>query len=168
MKPQWDLDIKGAVVAEAALKLLTDDSAPPPFQIMRTLLLACRTMPEVMKFMLSEAIPRLARRKSWTTAPRVWDGVLHAMKKYYSATSREGVESLLRTILGLPVKQFKTVLQLCDANLKDILKTSVKTFSVTERTEVISGNWIGLAEDNPEKAATEKLRLIGYNSESVD
>lgn len=116
--------------------------------------------------MLSEAIPRLARRKSWVTAPRVWDGVLHAMKKYHSATSRDGVESLLRTILGLPVKQFKIVLQLCGGNLTDILKNSVKTFSVTERAEVVSGSWIGLAEDNPESAVTEKFRLIGYHESS--
>jgi hypothetical protein len=153
-------------VAEAGLKLLTDDSSPPPVQIMRTLLLACRVMPEVMKFMLTEAIPRLAKRRAWETSPRVWDGVLHAMKKYFSATSREGVESLLRTILGLPVKQYKIVLQLCGSSIKEVLHNAVGTFSASERSEVLSGRWVGLPEEGAE-AEEEKLRLIrGIKSEA--
>lgn len=164
VNPQWDLDMKGSIIVEASLKLLLDDSMTPPVQIMRTLLLACRIMPEVMKFMLSEAIPRLARRRTWISAPRVWDGVLHAMKKYFSASLRDGVESLLRTILGLPPKQFNIVLQLCGPDIKVVLKTAVKNFSVTEQGEVLSGAWIGLKDENGSGAQEEKLKQIGFSS----
>lgn len=157
------------MVVEAASKLLSDESMAPPFQIMRTLLLACRIMPEVMKYMLSDAIPRLARRRAWESGPRVWDGVLHAMKKYYNAPSRDGVESLLRTILGLPMKQFKIVLKLSGGNIKSVLAAAVRTYSIAERTEVLSGSWIGLREHDTQdgRILKEKLDLIDLTDSAV-
>ena len=160
--PQWDLKIRGSAVTEAALKLLKDESLAPPFQIMRTLLLACRIMPDVKKFMLMEAIPRLARRRAWDIAPRVWDGVLHAMKKYF-AGSRDGVESMLRTILGLPMKQYKIVLEICGEKINTTLSAAVKTFSVQEKEEVLSGEWLGLSEDNEKGAGELKVSLLAVS-----
>lgn len=157
---KFDLDFKGAAVIEAISKLLSDATQPPPVQLMRTLLLVCRVMPDVMKHMLAEAIPRLIRGKVWLTAPRVWDGVLHALKKYYSAPSRDGVESLLRAVLGMPLKQFHIALQVCGPEVKKVLRSSLQTYSVSERGEVLSGRWVGLADDNGPSAEADKLALL--------
>jgi hypothetical protein len=156
---QFDLDFKGPVVVEAMDKLLSDGNSNPPLQIMRTMLLACRVMPEVMRYMLSQAVPKLIKAKSWNTAPRVWDGVLHCIKKYSSASQRDGVESLLRSVLGLPVKQLNVVLQVCGTDLKAALKNTMTTFSAAEKDEVISGKWVGLEIVGAVEVA-EKLALL--------
>jgi hypothetical protein len=165
---QRDLEFKGANVVESCQQMLADKSQAPPVQIMRTLLLASRTFGDVLRYMLSEAIPTIVRRRGWESAPRVWSGVLHAVKKYFSGPAKDGTEGMLRALLGLPPKQLSIVLQVCGGgsdgaavaaattagqSLKVVLTRLIQAFSASEREEVLSGRWVGL--QNPERSALE-------------
>lgn len=155
---QLDLDIRAPVIVDAMRKLF--ELPVPPFQLMRTLLLTSRSFPDVLKFLLTEAIPALVRCKSWSTAPRVWDGVLHCIKKYHQGHSKDGVESTLRAVLGLPLKQFNIVLQVGEVPVKNTLTNLVKALSPAEKTEVLTGRWVGLAEDNQLSDSEEKMKIL--------
>jgi hypothetical protein len=169
-----DLEFKGSNVVEACQQMLADKTQAPPVQIMRTLLLASRTFGDVLRYMLSEAVPTIVRRRGWESAPRVWSGVLHAVKKYFAGPAKDGTEGMLRALLGLPPKQLSLVLQVCAGgsegaaapasaavSLKAVLTRLIQAFSATEREEVLSGRWVGL--QNPERSAAEveeKLKLL--------
>lgn len=169
---QRDLEFKGSNVVEACQQMLADKTQSPPVQIMRTLLLASRTFGDVLRYMLSDAVPTIVRRRGWETAPRVWSGVLHAVKKYFAGPAKDGTEGMLRALLGLPPKQLGLVLQVCGSGeaapasssaptLKAVLSRLIQAFSATEREEVLSGRWVGL--QNPERSAQDiedKLKLL--------
>ncbi len=160
---QSDLEVRSAMVSEAITKLLAE-GGPPPFQTMRTLLLGCRALPELVKYMLTSAVPTLVRGRCWETMPRVWDGVLHCAKKYHVGHARDGIESTFRAILGLPIKQLSIALQVCEEGVRKALGNIVKALSPSEKDEVLSGKWIGLSDLNRDADTGEKLRLLNISS----
>ena len=156
---QQDLELRSSMVSEAITKLL-GEAGPPPFQTMRTLLLGCRVLPELVKYMLTSAVPTLVRGRCWEVMPRVWDGVLHCVKKYHVGHTRDGIESTFRAILGLPVKQLSIALQVCEEGVRKTLGNIVRALSPAEKEEVLSGKWIGLSDLNKDGESEAKLRLL--------
>lgn len=94
-----------SVIIEA-LRALTDESCPIPEPIMRTALIAAQSHVEVRRFIVSDLIPILAKRKAWETAPRVWDGVVRGIRLYANLSCSEPT---LRSILGVPGKVLRAV-----------------------------------------------------------
>lgn len=115
------------------------------------------------KFMLSDVIPSLIRKKVWTSAPKVWDGVSHALKLF---AEHKNAEPTLRCLLGLPGIQLKNILKIAP-KVKPLLGTLLKALSTEEREETISGKWAGLSVENNNSVDTavpvvdtEKLKIL--------
>lgn len=67
---------------------------------MRTAILSAQSYGnEMKKYLLNSIIPVLIKKKVWIIAPKVWDGVNHAVKIF---AEHKSSESTLRCILGLP------------------------------------------------------------------
>ena len=114
------------------------------------------------KFMLSDVIPSLIRKKVWTSAPKVWDGVSHALKLF---AEHKNAEPTLRCLLGLPGIQLKNILKIAP-KVKPLLGTLLRALSTEEREETISGKWAGLSVENNNSVDTvpavdtEKLKIL--------
>ena len=117
---------------------------------------------EMKKFMLSDVIPSLIRKRVWIVAPKVWEGVSHALKLF---SEHKNAEPTLRCLLGLPGIQLKGILKIAP-KVKPLLGTLLKSLSAEEREETISGKWAGLLieNNNIENAIpvvdTEKLKIL--------
>ena len=93
------------------------------------------------KFILSDVVPSLIRGKVWNSAPKVWEGVSYAVKIF---SEHKNVEPTLRCLLGLPGIQLKSVLKAAP-KVKPLLSNLLRSLSVEEKEECISGRWAGLA-----------------------
>lgn len=98
------------------------------------------------KFMLSDIIPNLIRKRVWLSAPKIWDGVNHALKIF---AEHKNAEPTLRCILGLPGAQLKGVFKAAP-KVKVPLANLLKALSAEEREEAVSGKWAGLLVSNVE------------------
>ena len=90
--------------------------------------------------MLSDIIPNLIRKRVWLSAPKIWDGVNHALKIF---AEHKNAEPTLRCILGLPGAQLKGVFKAAP-KVKVPLANLLKALSAEEREEAVSGKWAGL------------------------
>jgi hypothetical protein len=146
-------DFRSDVLREAITDLLTDEI--PAQALMRTAILAAQSHGnEMKKFMLSDVVPSIIRKKVWTTAPKVWDGVAHAVK---SLAEHKNAEPTLRCLLGLPKAQLRAILKAAP-KAKVPLGKLLNALSAEEKEECTSGKWAGIYEAegdqgmDPEKA----------------
>jgi len=130
--------------------------------LMRTVILSAQMYPELKKFGLNEVVPRLIQNKTWESAPRVWEGVAMFIKSF---AANQYAEPSLRAVLGLPAVQLRAIIKVA-TNARAPLCKLLKTFSVEERQEVLSGRWTGLTlptvgeETVSAKDEAEKMKLI--------
>jgi Symplekin tight junction protein C terminal len=95
------------------------------------------------KFILSDVMPSLIRKKVWNSAPKVWDGVSHGVKIF---SEHKSAEPTLRCLLGLPGLQFKSILKVAP-KVKPLLASLLKALSAEEKEECVSGRFAGLISD---------------------
>ena len=110
--------------------------------LMRTAIMGAKSHSDVKKFVVTDVIPRLIRKKIWESQPKIWDGVVLATKNYSAHTD---AEATLRSVLGLPIPQLKSVIKVASA-IKPLLKNILAAFSTTERDDVLSGRWMGVED----------------------
>ena len=157
-------DYSGEIVKDALRTMLPDD--PPPYALMRTAILSAQSFSEVKRFVLSDIIPQLVRRMVWTTAPKLWEGVVYGAKNL-AASGFKNSEYTLRALLGVPVAQLKSLLRVAPT-VKAAMGKLLKTLSAEEKEEVISGKWAGLTgEDSDTTVSEEKQKLIKDIAASV-
>lgn len=156
-------DYSGEVVKEALKTMLADDV--PPHALMRTAILSAQSFSEVKRFVLSDVMPQLVRKRVWVTAPKLWDGVVYGAKNLAAAGFKNS-ELTLRALLGVPVAQLKGLLRVAPT-VKAAMGKLLKTLSTEERDEAVSGKWVGLAEEADAAAVEEKQKLIKDIAASV-
>jgi hypothetical protein len=133
-------EYSGEVIKDSLRMMLLDEI--PPYALMRTASLAAKSFTEVSRFVLSDVIPALVRRRVWQTAPKLWDGVVHGAKNLASAGAKNA-EHTLRALLGVPAAQLRAMLKIAP-QVKAAMGKLLKTLSKEETEEVITGRWVGL------------------------
>ena len=96
-----------AEVVKEALRTLAQDNVPP-FPIMRTAILSGQAFADVKRFVLTDVAPSLIRKKVWISAPKVWEGVLFAIKNV--PVAHKMPEQILVSVLSLPGQQLRAVM----------------------------------------------------------
>jgi Symplekin tight junction protein C terminal len=148
-------DFRSDVIREALADLLNDELPAQP--LMRTAILAAQSHGnEMKKFVLGDVIPTIIRKKVWETAPKVWDGVSHAVKLL---AEHKTAEPTLRCLLGLPKAQLKAVIKAVP-KVKAPLGKLIVALSAEEKDEVISGRWAGIADGDSTAVDAEKAKII--------
>ena len=162
-----DVAIFTGDILRDAIKIMLDDEMMP-VALVRTALLASKAHMEVKRFVLSDVIPILIRKKIWLTTPIHWEGLRHCVKNYAvptttTAQNQSLIEPTLRSILGLPGKELKSIITVAPL-IKPSLTKLLKVLSPNEKEDVISGRWAGLdTESNSGEVAvldTEKSTII--------
>ena len=95
------------------------------------------------KFILSDVMPALIRKRVWNSAPKVWDGVSHGVKIF---AEHKSAEPTLRCLLGLPGLQLKSIIKVAP-KVKPLLASLLKALSAEEKEECVSGRFAGLISD---------------------
>lgn len=143
------------------LRMLMEDEVPAR-SIMRTAILAALSNGDVKRYVLGTIIPGLVKKAIWQGAPKIWEGIIVAVKKLGTSGSANS-ELTLRALLGAPSPQFKMLLKE-DAKssadvqqLKATLKKLLKSLSPAETEEVISGKWAGLTDSTTTDSTKRKM-----------
>lgn len=134
-------DFSGEVIRDALKSMLSDD--PLPYALMRTAILSAQSFSEVKRYVLSDVIPQLVRRRVWAVAPKLWDGVVFGAKNL-ATTGFKNSELTLRALLGIPAVQLKYLLKVAPT-VKPAMGKLLKTLSAEEKEEVTSGRWAGIS-----------------------
>lgn len=134
-------DFSGEVMRDALKAMLTDD--PLPYALMRTAILSAQSFSEVKRFVLSDVIPQLVRRRVWSVAPKLWDGVVFGAKNL-ATTGFKNSELTLRALLGIPAVYLKYLLKVAPT-VKPAMGKLLKTLSAEEKEEVTTGRWAGIS-----------------------
>jgi Symplekin tight junction protein C terminal len=113
------------------------------------------------KFILSDVVPSLIRKRVWNLAPKVWEGVNHAVKIF---AEHKNAEPTLRCLLGLPGIQLKSILKAAP-KVKPLLGSLLKALSAEEKEESLTGKWAGIAVETVESTGVpvvdaEKAKII--------
>lgn len=146
-------DFSAEVVKDALRSLLQDEE--PAFALMRTAILAAQSFPEVKKFVLSEVVPSLVRRRAWSVAPKVWDGVVFAVKTFATAAGVKTSEQTLKSVMSIPGAQLRAVIKAAPTIVVPLAKL-LRSLSESEREEVLSGRFSGL----PSVASGDSEKLL--------
>lgn len=99
----------GAEVVKEGLRALLSD-AVPAFPLMRTAILAGQVSPDVKRFVLTDVVPALVGKRAWLSAPKVWDGVVFAVKSV-PATGFRNLDQTVASLLELPGAQLRALLK---------------------------------------------------------
>jgi hypothetical protein len=141
------------VLKECIGTLLTDPVLGN--SIMRTVIVSFSIHPvEMRRFAVTDVVPAMVRRRAWLT-PRVWDGVILAMK---NLAGHRDAESSLRAMLGLPASQLHTLMKIKE--VKGPLSKCLKALSVGEREDVVTGRWVGIDDAASGTIDTLKAKLL--------
>ena len=138
------------IMKEAILTLLEDEI--PALALMRTVLLSAQTMPSMQKFALQEVIPRLVRKKTWSVAPDVWEGVLMCVKMF---EGQRDFDATIRAFVGLPMTQLKSVITIAK-DVKGILNRTLRAMPTADIEECVSGRWAGIEDVNIAQSVKDK------------
>lgn len=123
--------------------------------LMRTAIMGAKAHSDVKRFVVTDVIPRLVRKKIWKSQPKIWDGVVLATKNY---SAHSDAEPTLRSVLGLPVPELKKVVTVA-STIKPLLKNILAAFSNTEKDDVLSGRWLGV-DENDQMDPSVKLETL--------
>ena len=152
-------DFDGTVINEALFHLEKDEK--PCYFLMRTGILSAKKYKDVRKYLLSETVPKLIRKRVWairdeiTNKLPVWEGVVQCVKMYADG---KDVEQMNRCVLALDGPRLGMVLKIAP-KVKPILAKLLKTLSTKEKEEVVTGRWAGI-EHEKGKVDSEKKRII--------
>ena len=145
---------------------LTEDEEPCT-NVMRTGILSANKISDVKKFLLSDIIPKMIKKKVWTFPGKtgkypVWNGVVISIKNYAEqkdASSMAAAEQMLRCVLSLPALQLKQVIKAGqDKGVKETLAKLMKALSTREKDEIVSGRHVWA--DAPKQIDKDKEKII--------
>ena len=129
-------DYNSDIIKETLKTLLNEPT--PPLALMRTAILSSNMYHDIKRYVLSDIIPNLVKRKVWLlNPPEEWNGVVYVSKNLDNVALKN-CEPTLRSFLGLLSTQLKILLKKAP-NLKQLLSKLVKTFSTDELNDVSSG-----------------------------
>ncbi len=157
------VEFTGDVIREALSRLLQDET--PAQTLMRTAILSFNTAVsggEVKKFVLTELIPTLVRRKTWVSAPKVWDGVVYLMNIKTLSTNKDTDMSVL-SVLSMPVGPLRALIKAAP-NAKIMFTRCLRSLSAEALERVVSGEYAGLhteAITASESIATVACAAVG-------
>jgi len=152
-------DYDGETIRETLFNLVEDEV--PCLYLMRTGILSAKKYKDVRKYLLSETVPKLIRKRVWTIKDEssgkypVWEGVVQCVRLM---ADQKDAEQMLRCVLSLDGPRLAMVLKIAP-KVSPILAKLLKTLSVREREDVITGNWAGIAHDK-NKVDSEKKKII--------
>lgn len=160
-------DFNSAVVKDVLQTLLQDEI--PANALMRTAILSAQSFPDIKKLVLMEIIPSLVRKAVWTTAPKLWEGVIHGADNCASSTiSSKWLEPTLKSLLGVPGANLKALLK----NTKNVKKPLAKYFQSLpkeEREDVLSGRALKhLNTEDDELGAMMQVVEINFTDYVID
>ncbi len=167
-------EFNGTVIRDSLLTLMKDEI--PHVVLMRTALLSANSFPEIKKLVLEKLIPLLVGKAVWSSAPKVWEGVMVGADNLTAgAVSKATCEPTIKSLLGIPGNILKSVLKVTK-NLKRILAKYLQSLSSLEREEVLSGKALNyndgssvtpleLPQDNDKKKIVKEL--LSLNPEAL-
>ncbi len=150
-------EFSGEVVKDSLATLMADDV--PVFALMRTAILSGQSFPEVKRFVLGELLPHLIGKKVWNTAPKVWDGVIFAVKNFATMGSKNA-DFTLKALLSLPGAQLRAVMKSAPNVVGQLAKLLSLLDSGEERDAALKIGESGATD-------SEKLRLVKEIMSSV-
>lgn len=119
------------VLKDALTTLLQDPI--PPYAVMRTAILTAQTFGEMKKFIFTDMIPSLISKSVWSIAPKVWEGVIYAMKNFTNINITKHLEPTVVAICkSVPGKELRSVLKVAPV-IKPILAKYVQSLPPSER-----------------------------------
>eukprot|EP00981_Chlorochromonas_danica_P015274 scaffold11522_cov239-Ochromonas_danica.AAC.1 len=142
-------DFNGEVIKET-LRVLAED-AVPVVAIMRTAILGAQAFAEVKKFVLNDVVPIMIRKQVWSSAPKVWEGVLYAIKTLGASGQKQAEPSLL-SLFAIPGIQLKALFKIAPP-VKPLMAKLLQAMTVEERDRALS------AQSDSTKDG-EKLKLV--------
>jgi hypothetical protein len=122
-------DFSAEVVKESMLTLQGD--LIPPFALMRTAILSSQSFPEMKKFVLTDTIPSMLKKKVWEIAPKVWEGVIFGLKNLVTA-SNKFTDETFQALLTIPGVQLKSILKVA-SNITPLIAQFCKNLSREEK-----------------------------------
>jgi len=130
---------------QQALTSMLDEagSVPLPSAIMRTAIIGCQAYPDKKRFVLTTLLPKIMKLRVWSNL-KIWAGVAHGVN---ILTNHKDKEPTLRSVLGVPGSQMSFILEKA-TNIKESMKKLIKSFSLEEYNEVLSGKWLFGDEDS--------------------
>ena len=152
-------DFDGETIRETLFHLLQDEV--PCLYLMRTGILAAKKYKDVRKYLLSETVPQLIRKKVWAIRDEnsgkypVWEGVVQCVRLM---ADQKDAEQMLRCVLSLDGPRLSMVMKIAP-KVAPILASLLRTLSVKEREEIITGQWAGIAHEKG-KVDSEKKKII--------
>ena len=152
-------DSDGETIRETLFHLVEDEV--PCLYLMRTGILSAKKYKDVRKYLLSETVPKLIRKRVWTMKDEnsgkypVWEGVVQCVRLM---ADHKDAEQMLRCVLSLDGPRLAMVMKVAP-KVSPILAKLLKTLSVREREDVITGNWAGIAHEK-NKVDSEKKKII--------
>jgi hypothetical protein len=150
-------EFKSDSIKEALNALLEDEV--PVLPLMRTAIRSAQALPADMRlFVLNEVLPRLMTKKVWDSSPRVWDGVVLAVKILVEMKEGEfaakAFEPMMRAVLSAPPsKHFRTLL-VTSPKLKSAIVVFLKGLLPSQREILLVGD----ASKNEDDHAIEAYR----------
>jgi hypothetical protein len=143
-------DYTGEIIREA-LHILSEDEVPV-YALMRTAILASQSYADVKRYVLTDMIPQMISKQVWTTAPKIWEGVVYVLKNFVVAGYKH-CDQTLKSLLTLPGTQLKSILKVA-ANLKPLFAKYVQALPAEERDK-----WVGQEPDKA-KLLKELMQLV--------
>ena len=142
------------IIKDSFKSLLLDDI--PAFPLMRTAILASQSYAEVRRYVISEVIPALIKKKVWSSAPKVWEGVIYVVK--HSNASGLKNDYVLKAILSVPGVQLRSIIKSAP-NCVEHLTTLLRNLSPDDKEDMLSGRWL---DANAPRTVpdSEKLKVI--------
>ena len=116
------------------------------------------------RFVLTDVIPAIIRKRVWESVPKVWEGVPHAIK---SLADHKYAEPTLRCILGLPKAQLKVILKTAP-KAKLALGKLLQSLSPVEKEEVISGRWAGIVDSIVDNNGMDTITEVTTNNGALN
>jgi hypothetical protein len=128
------------IIKDAFGKLMLDDILSD--FLVRTAIIAYQYHSELKSYLLLEMVPSLFRKSSWSTYPKLWEGVVYIINKLYN---HKDAEVMIKCILSLPTHQLKNVIVAAPL-AKDTILNSYRSLNEDGRREILSGHFINLNE----------------------
>ena len=142
-------DFTSTVVKDVLQTLLQDEI--PPYALMRTATLSAQSFSELKKVVLMEIIPSLVRKAVWTTAPKLWEGVIHGLKSLLKLT-KNVKKPLAKYFQGLAAEERDEVL-----SGRALKQLSTEDDELGPMMQVVEINFTDYVIDNDKKKIAKEL-----------
>jgi hypothetical protein len=155
-------EFRGDTLKEVIAALLEDEV--PALPLMRTAIRAAQGLSDMRNFALTDVIPRLIAKEVFSSAPKVWEGVVLASRLLIEQKDAEVpakvLEPMMKAVLGLPVKHMEGLLA-STPKLVPMITAMLGSMSEDEQRLVMLGQAVlGLSEADISMAVDEKVEAL--------